>query len=55
LEVTRHTRWKKDEALGLEGEKKEECNNYVNGLFGLGYELNIAKDILMWSWDTKGG
>jgi hypothetical protein len=55
LEDTRHTRWKKVEALGLEGEQKEEWNNYVKGLVGSGYELNNEKYILLWSWDTKGG
>jgi hypothetical protein len=37
------------EALGLEGEQKEEWNNYVKGLVGLRYELNNEKDILLWS------
>jgi hypothetical protein len=34
MEVTRHTNWKKVETLGLEGEQKEEWNNYVKGLVG---------------------
>jgi hypothetical protein len=53
MEGTRHIGWKKAEDLGLEGEKKEEWNNYVKGLVGSGYELNNDKDFLLWSWDTK--
>jgi hypothetical protein len=55
LEDTSYIRWKKAETLGLEGEQKEEWNNFVKGLVGSGFELNNEKDTLMWSWDTKGG
>lgn len=55
MEDTSHKNWKKVETLGLEGEKKEEWNNYVKGLVGSGYELNNENDTLLWSWDTKGG
>jgi hypothetical protein len=55
LENTRHSRWKKAEDLGLEGEQIEEWNNYVKGLVGSGFELNNEKYLLLWSWDTKGG
>jgi hypothetical protein len=47
LEDTSHTSWKKDDILGLEGEQKEEWNNYVKGLVGSRYELNNEKYILL--------
>jgi hypothetical protein len=47
LEGTRHTSWKKAEDLGLEEEQKDEWNNYVKGLVGLGYELNNDTYILL--------
>ena len=49
LESTRHTRWIKAEALGLEGELKVEWNNYLRGLVSSGFELNNDKELLMWS------
>jgi hypothetical protein len=55
LENSRHTGWIKAEALGLEGDTKDEWNNYVKGLVSSGIELNNDKDLLMWSWDTKSG
>jgi hypothetical protein len=55
LENTRQTGWIKAEVLGLEGDSKDEWNNYVKGLTSLGIELNNEKDLLMWSWDTKSG
>jgi hypothetical protein len=55
LENSRQTGWIKAEVLGLEGDLKDEWNNYVKGLVSLGIELNKDKDLLMWSWDTKSG
>jgi ribonuclease HI len=51
---TRLPRWKKARDLGLEGDLIDEWNNYVKGLVGSGFELNNEKDVLLWSWDTKG-
>ena len=55
MEVTIYTSWKKDEILGLEGEQKEEWNNFVKGLVGSVFVLNNEKYTLLWSWDTKRG
>jgi hypothetical protein len=43
------TRWKKVEFLGLVGDQKEEWDNYLKGLLGLGFVLNNENDILLWS------
>jgi hypothetical protein len=48
-------RWKKEDTFGLEGGLKYEWNKYVKGLVGSGFELNVEKDTLIWSWNTKEG
>jgi hypothetical protein len=41
--------------LGLDGDQKEEWDNFIKGLIGSGIELNNEKYILLWSWHTTGG
>jgi len=55
MENTCYTRWKKVELLGMDEALKEECNYFIKGLIGSGFELNNDKDIIIWSWDTKDG
>jgi hypothetical protein len=55
IEKSSSLRWKNAETLGLEGGKKEKWDEYVKGLVGSGFDLNIENDTLVWSWNTKGG
>jgi hypothetical protein len=39
----------------MEGVLKYEWTNYTRGLVSVGIDLNVEKDRLLWSWDTKKG
>jgi hypothetical protein len=48
-------RWSKGGSLGLQGELKDEWDNYLKGLEGSGFKLNAKNDTLICSWNTKEG